>query len=305
MGGQLGEDTTLITTMPKILIVILNYEKPELTIRLLASCFQLDYPDFQILVVDNGSADNSRQRILTAFPSVKIIQNNTNLGFAGGVNVGLRHALAEKADYVLLLNNDTFVAPDMLTHLVLCAEKHQVAATAPVIYYESTPNRIWSAGAFRQALTGDIRGNRNGQVYEDGDPYVVDYAIACGILIRGQILQEVGLFDEQFFMYYEDLDWCWRLKILNHKIMVVPKARMWHLVSATIGGNDSVAERYYMALSSVLFFRKHTNGWRWMVVLPFRFISAVKTSLRLLRKRQGGAVLRTYWRGLWHGIRLR
>ena len=287
----------------KVLILTLNYQQPDLTLRLLASCAQLTYPNIEIAVVDNGSSDNSLERIAATFPAVKLIHSKTNLGFAAGVNLGLNYALAT-ADvaYILLLNNDTIVDPLMLSRLVDCAERYQAAATAPIICYQSMPDRIWSAGAYRQALTNDIRGNQIGQYYRSGRPYPVDYATACGLLIRRQIIEEIGLFDERFFMYYEDLDWCWRLKQHNQLLMIVPKARMWHLVAGTIGGYHSASERYHMALSSVLFFRKYTAGWRWLIVLPFRIISAVKTSLRLIGHDQGWQACRAYWQGLWHGL---
>lgn len=287
-----------------IFIIILNYQQTELTIRLLNSCCKLTYPNYEIIVIDNGSTDQSAQIIASSFPDITIITNDLNLGYAGGVNVGLHYALEKNADYVLLLNNDTIVAPDMLSHLVTCAEQFHVAAVAPIINYEENPEIIWSAGANQQSLTLDIKDNKEGQRYQPGEVYEVDYATACGLLIKSETLRDVGLFDEQFFMYYEDLDWCWRLIALDKRIMVVPKARMWHQGAATIGGYDSADERYYMALSSILFFRKHTKGWRWLIVIPFRLLSAMKTSRRLLRIRKDKMALYAYWRGLWHGLRV-
>ncbi len=284
----------------RVFIIILNYQQPALTVRLLNSCHELAYPNYEMVVVDNGSADHSIQLITASFPNITLLKNDCNLGYAAGVNVGLRHALAQRADYVLLLNNDTTVAPDMLTHLMRCAEQFQAAAVAPVICHEAQPEIVWSAGANRQSVTDDIRDNKNGERYQGGEAYAVDYATACGILITSDALRKVGLFDERFFMYYEDLDWCWRL---NETIMIVPNARMWHRGAATIGGYDSADERYHMALSSVLFFRKHTNGCRWLVVIPFRVFSALRTSWRLLRQQRDKAILSAYWRGLWDGVR--
>lgn len=286
---------------PRILILILNYQQPALTIRLLQSCAALRYPNLTILVVDNASQDNSVSQILAACPTVHMHRNLANVGFAAGVNAGLKIALASEADYILLLNNDTFVAPDMLAELVTAAQTYQTAVTAPLIYYEAQPETIWSAGAFRQSLTGDVRQNHPSPTNPLTTPCEVDYVTACGMLVRHDVWQDVGLYDEQFFMYYEDLDWCWRLQATPHRILLVPSAKMWHRVAATIGGNDSPNERYYMALSSVLFFRKHTQGWRWPIVLVFRLLSALKTSWRL---RQNHTALKRYWQGLTDGLQV-
>ncbi len=256
-----------------------------------------------MVVVDNGSSKESLEKITDRFHSATFIQNKSNLGYAAGVNVGLRYAQGQDADYVLLLNNDTLIEQDMLTRLVECAQQYGAAAVAPVICYEESPEIIWSAGAYRQTLTQDIRGNKRGEQYQNAEPYLVDYATACGLLIQGKALRDVGLFDEQFFMYYEDLDWCWRLMAQNGQILVVPQARMWHKVAATIGGSDSAQERYYMALSSVLFFRKYTDSWHWLIVVPTRLVSALKTSWRLFSKQRSKQAFRAYWRGIWHGLR--
>lgn len=280
---------------------MLNYEEADLTSRLLQNCLVSTYPCFEIVVIDNGSADQSAQLIASRFPSITLIKNDTNLGYAAGANVGLRYAFAHDYDYVLLLNNDTIVAPDMLARLVAHAEQARASAVAPLICYEEAPEIIWSGGANQQTLTLDIKANRHGATYQSGKPYLVDYATACGLMISAETLKRVGLFDEQFFMYYEDLDWCWRHLAQNRRIVIVPNARMWHQGAATIGGYDSASERYHMALSSVLFFRKYTTGWRWLVVVPFRLLSGMKTSWRLLRKGNLQA-LRAYWRGVWHGI---
>ena len=120
------------------------------------------------------------------------------------------------------------------------------------------------------------------------------------MLLSRAMLEVVGLFDERFFMYYEDSDLCLRIQRAGFRLLLVPGARMWHKVATSSGGADSVAERYHMARSSVLFFRKYVGHWRWAIVAPYRLGSALKTSGRLLTRGRGVAA-RAYWRGLRDG----
>lgn len=282
-------------------ILILNWNHADDTLALLASCVGVQTAVRQVVVIDNGSTDDSVQRIAESYPSVLLLETGENLGFAKGMNVGLRQVLVAGAEWVLMLNNDTRLAPDMVETLLRATQTAEACASAPIICYASDPEIIWSAGAFRQTATNDIQGHQIGQRYQNLPPYEVDYATACALLLHRDCLQDVGLFDEQFFMYYEDLDYCWRLQNQGIPILVVPQARLWHEVAQTIGGTDSPSERYWMARSSVLFFRKWTAGWGWLVVIPFRLVSALRTTWRLVINGRWTAV-RAHWRGLWHGL---
>ena len=132
---------------PTVCIVVLNWNRRDDTLDCLASLEGLDYPSRWTLVVDNGSTDGSAEAIERAYPAVDVIRAGENLGYAEGNNLGLREALKRGADYVLVLNNDTLVARQMLTHLVAAAEvDQQVGAAGPTIYFHEAPDIIWSAG---------------------------------------------------------------------------------------------------------------------------------------------------------------
>lgn len=286
-----------------IYVITLNWNRCADTLEFLASCSQLAKPNARFLVVDNGSTDGSPQEIAKRYPQVEHIINDRNLGFAGGVNVGIRHALAQGADWICLANNDTQLAPDALSLLVEAASAADAALASPAIYYASDPQRIWAAGGLRNQLTLEITGSRRGQPGEvlGETPFEVDFVTACGMLIRRDCLETVGLFDERFFMYYEDSDYCLRARRAGHRAIIVPRARMWHKVAASSGGDDSPGERYYMALSSVQFFRKNVQGWSWLIVAPYRTASALRTSIRLVMSGQSRAV-QSYWRGIRDGL---
>ena len=153
-------------------------------------------------------------------------------------------------------------------------------------------------------MTLEIRGNRCGQPGDvlGDEPFEVDFVTACGMLLCRDCLETVGLFDERFFMYYEDSDYCLRARRAGHRAIIVPRAHMWHKVAVSSGGDNSPGERYLMALSSVLFFKKNIRGWRWLIVAPFRTASALRTSIRLVMTGRRQA-MQSYWRGLRDGLR--
>jgi GT2 family glycosyltransferase len=253
-------------------------------------------------LVDNGSSDGTLAAVAEHFPEVECIANPTNLGFAAGCNVGLRYALDQGADFVFIANNDTVVAPNLLTEVVAAAVPTDVGIVAPLVYYAADPQRIWSAGAGRNPLTLEMSGNLRGQIDKGIWPEVLEreYVVGCGLLLKRELLDRVGLFDPRFFMYYEDLDLCLRARAAGFRILLAPRAHMWHRVAVSSGGTDTPAERYWAARSSVQFFRKHVHGLRWLVVAPYRMGSAVKTTLRLLSRGRWEAAW-AYIRGLWDG----
>ncbi|MBN1668440.1 MAG: glycosyltransferase family 2 protein [Anaerolineales bacterium] len=282
-------------------IITLNWNRKADTLACLQSLVALTYPRKHILVVDNGSTDGSPAAIAAAFPEVEQIVNPVNLGFAGGFNLGLRWALQGEAPYVFILNNDTSLAPEALDHLVAASVPPDVGVTAPIIYYAGAPDQIWSAGAGRSWLTLDATGNQGrGQTFTS--PTERAFISGCGMLIKRVVLQQVGLFDEDFFVYYEDADYSLRVEQAGYRMLVVPQAKMWHKVSQSSQGSDSPGERYWMGRSSVLFFRKHVRGWRWWIVLPWRLGSAIKILFRLLIKGRRAAA-QAYLKGLWDGAR--
>lgn len=286
---------------PLVYVIVLNYNRQEDTLRAIASLKGMTYPHFKLLLVDNHSSDATVERVQSLYPDVDILGLPQNLGFAGGSNRGIAYALQRAAEFVLLMNNDVLVDPDMLSELVKAMEP-DVGASAPLIYYMSNPRQIWSAGFCRHPVHLAIRDGMRGQIDEGQwhDPWEVDYLLGCALLLRGIMLNQVGLFDERFFFYYEDLDLCIRTQNQGYRLLIVPTARMWHQVAAS-ASFDSPFRAYHLALSSVLFFRKHTRGLRrWMTFL-FRAGSVVKTTLRLLW--QGKTqVLAAHWRGLWVGL---
>jgi GT2 family glycosyltransferase len=171
---------------------------------------------------------------------------------------------------------------------------------APLIFYADAPDKIWSAGAGRNRWTLELTDN-HGRNQHFVEIIEREFISGCGMLIKRAVLESIGLFDERFFMYYEDSDFALRVRQAGFRMLLVPQARMWHAVSQSSKGSDSPNERYWMGRSSVLFFRKHIHDWRWLLILPWRLGSTVKTILHLLRRRKSASA-RAYLRGSWEGI---
>jgi GT2 family glycosyltransferase len=285
-------------------VVTLTWNQREDTLECLESLGQITYPNYRLLLVDNASVDGTVETVRERFPHVELVVNKSNLGFPGGFNVGLQHALDQGAEHIFMINNDTFVEPDILDELMAHADKPDVGMLSPKIYYADEPDRIWTVGGMKHPWTLEMtdQGEKQWDRGQWAEVIERDYLIGCALLIKRSLLEQVGLFDEGYFpIYYEDSDLCMRARQAGYRLLMVPSAKMWHKVSASGGGNDSSRVRYLMARNSVRFFRKHVRGWRWLIIIPYRTGSAVLWTLRLLRRGRFRSIL-AHWQGVFDGL---
>jgi len=250
--------------VPLVAIIVLTWNQRDLTLDCLASLAEIDYPPdrLRIIVADNGSRDDTVAAIRERFPQVTVLENGDNLGFAEGNNAGIRHALQGPADYIMLLNNDTIVHAQMLSVLIETAERDPgIGVITPKIYYYDDPKRIWCAGASLDWTWGGSTRLRADQIDPDPDDklHEVDFASGCAMCWRRQVVEQVGVLDPRFFIYYEETDWCVRARAADWRIVYQPQAQMWHRVSAAMGA-ASPATDYYMGRNVLLFLSKHLNG---------------------------------------------
>lgn len=257
--------------MKNIWVVIVNFNGGKDTVECITSLKKLHTKEFEtkILIVDNNSHDDSVVRIRKEFPDVSIVENKANLGFTGGVNIGIANALQHGADYILLLNNDTLVDKDMLVQLMLQAEENpQNGIISPKIYFakgsEYHKDRytekdygkvIWYAGG--KMDWQNIIGYHVGVDEVDKGQYdtvkSIDFASGCCMLIKKSVFEVVGVFDQRYFLYYEDSDFSERAKRKKFKILYVPKAIMWHKNAGSAGGSGSALQDYYITRNRLLF----------------------------------------------------
>jgi GT2 family glycosyltransferase len=253
-------------------IVVLNWNSGEMTAECIRSLFQMNTDRFEIIVVDNGSRDGSLEYLRRQFPGVRILPQDHNLGFAAGCNVGMKFALERGFKYVLPLNNDTVVDPAFLAELLHAADQHpQAAMISPKIYFQDMPNRVWWAGGSFSLWTGMAK--HIGRKVVDRNQFDqearIDWATGCAALIKSDILNETGLFDEVFFAYSEDLDLSLRLRRAGYEIWYAPKARLWHKEGFVCRKNVGESPRKYLSTRNLLLvMRKHARPIQWLTFLP-------------------------------------
>ncbi|RJR29515.1 glycosyltransferase family 2 protein [Candidatus Microgenomates bacterium] len=254
----------------KIAIVILNYNGTNVVGDCLASVGKLKTTGFELItyVVDNASTDESVKLILERFPKVTLIKNEKNLGFSEGNNVGIRQALKNGADFVLLLNNDTVVDTNCVTALLEEAQKRPKGGIfGPKIYfakgYEFHNDRykeselgkvIWYAGGKIDWNT--VLASHRGVDEVDRGQYDVavktSFVSGCASFIRKEVFEKVGFLDPKLFLYYEDLDFCKKAQAQGFELYYVPKAVLWHKNAHSSGGSGSDLQSYYITRNRLL-----------------------------------------------------
>lgn len=256
-----------------VYVVVLNWNGWRDTLKCIESLYLSDYGNFQLVVVDNASTDESISRISQEYPEVLVLQSPENKGYSGGNNIGIKHALAHGADYVWVLNNDTTVKSNCLSRMVDVARSDpEVGAVGSIILQQGGSEKIqaWGGGNV------DFIFGRSFHATSESD---IDYITGASILIAKSALQDVGLFDENsFFMYWEDADLGFRLKKSGWIIKVAGGAIVYHKVSASIGVGSPEMIKYFNC-SSVKFFQRHAA----MPYIPILIGGAARMAKQLLR----------------------
>ena len=253
---------------PRVGIVLVNWNGREVTLACLRSLRAVSYGNAFTVVVDNASADGSVEAIRAAHPDVTVLPQRTNLLFAGGSNEGMRHALAQGADLLLLLNNDTEVAPDFLGYLVERLQHEPGAgAVAPKILYHARPDTLWFAGGEISFWSGTMRhtGIRERDDGRHDRPHDIDYATGCAVLVTRGAVERVGMLDTGYRMYTEDADWSLRIRRAGFRVLYEPRSRVWHKVSVSTGGNLSAYKLKHKFLGNLRFFARHARWYHWLV----------------------------------------
>jgi GT2 family glycosyltransferase len=215
-----------------VAIILLNWNGLDYTKACIDSLMEISYNHYQVIVVDNGSTDGSLEKLKVLFPKVVFLMSPVNLGFTGGNNLGISYALEHGFRFILLLNNDTLVEKEFLEPLVShLSGSPSVAAVQPLIYYVHDRNKLWNAGGNYQRWLANSKTSY--KIEGAGSPYATDWITGCAILIKASVVHQIGLLDDAYFAYHEDVDWSLRMRKANMGLAVVPQSRIYHVAGAS------------------------------------------------------------------------
>ncbi len=239
----------------KVFIIIVHFGENSTTANCIKSILAKEKDFEKIIVVDNSS-DFKKEEMSE---KVVLLKNKTNLGFAKAVNIGINYAMARKADYILLLNNDTVIKMPIIKNLTeFLSETKEAGIVAPAISFTKNEQILFDVGGRVNKLFGRTSHNEVLQL-ENKNPLKTDYVSGCCMLIKKEVIEKIGLLDERFFLYYEDVDYCLRAKKLGLLTYVLPSVSIYHCLSQTIGKNSSLAV-YHQTKSALQFGKKYFKG---------------------------------------------
>ncbi len=244
---------------PSVWIVILHWQASHYTRACLASLSALRYSNFQILLVDNGSPEEAGTAIARQFPGVALLRLPENLGFAGGCNAGIKYCLDKGAEWIWLLNNDAKVHPESLGLLMSAAEAHPQAGALGAMVYEGTGEQFVASGPGSIDFTRAKTYLRK-QMPQNEHVVSCEWLSGSNLLLRADAVKQSGMFDEDYFLYFEDTDLCYRLCRSGWQCLLVPAARIEHVGGGSTEGERSFWRAYYYTRNRLLFFLRHLHG---------------------------------------------
>ena len=298
--SKVGEERTA----PSVAVLTVNTDGAAFMAEFAESLAAVSYQNFQIVVVDNASSDDSLDILRRVHPQSVILENDANLGFTGACNRGIEYCLGQDFDFVLFLNGDVLVEPDFLTHLVAAADERTMTAPKSYLYHhpgtldDSVGQFDWTRGTWKDQILGK-------RPTDDFDqPRLVDTANLSCLLVPAGALRKVGLLDNNFFIYYDDTDFVRRAHDAGYRLWFAPDAVIHHRKGATIGGSETPFGLYYLTRNRPYLISKHVRSplrraLFWTYFLTSRLVHTIALVLRgrpdLARAIAAG--MADYWRG--------
>jgi len=284
---------------PKVFITILNWNGKEVLAECLKSIKGVDYPNCEVVVVDNGSTDGSQKEIEENFPYVYLVKNRENVGVAEGQNIGVRYALEKGMDYVFVLNNDTTLDRNILKELIKVAEGDPKAGVVvPKTYSAEEPDKVQSAGGMIDWNKGKCYHLQVAETSSNG--IEIDYLGSA--LIKRRVIEEIGLYDSRYFAYWEDTDFCTRVKRAGFRVVCALKATLWHRGTHSVKKITGFYE-YYSTRNRFWFMKKYAapRQLTCFIFWFFLFELWLRSGILLIYRRNPRAFLSLY-QGIKDGI---
>ena len=266
-----------------IAIILVNWKNYDDTKNCLKSLYLSNNTSFNIILIDNESKEKSASKLKESFPHITILPQETNLGFTGANNLGIKYGLALGAEYIMLLNNDTIVPKNFMTPLLTTLRSNsQIAAVQPKIMFADKPDKIWSGGGIYNSLIASTTTIGYDQLDTEkyNKPTYLDWLTGCCILIKAEIISEVGLLNNRFFAYYEDVDWSLRIRKLGYLLAYNPSVPIYHKAGASSRTKNKSADGFLSPFVHFLNIRNHI----FLVRLHAKGFHAINAHVFLLLK---------------------
>lgn len=286
---------------PLVSIVTVNYGKAEITCQLIESLNKISYPNIEVIVVDNACEGHDPKVIKQRFPAVVLIENPINYGFAAGNNYGIMSA---RGKYVLLLNNDTEVDPAFLEPMVeLLESRTDIGAVSPKIRFYYTPDTIQYAGYTpmnQYTIRNFAIGSNETDIGQHDKTRETALGHGAALMVPMEVIKKVGLMSYIFFLYYEEADWCYRIKNAGYKIFFVHSSLVLHKQSITTG-KLSPLKIYYLTRNRIVFMRRNIFGITFLISIIYQlFIAIPKNAFKYLIQGKFSLFI-TYYKAIgWH-----
>jgi hypothetical protein len=249
--------------MPLVYIILVNYNGYKDTIECVNSLKKISYKNYKIVVVDNASSDNSVEILMEELSNCMIIESKKNIGFAGGNNLGIKYALNHNADYIMLLNNDTIVESQFLNDMINSFNvNNKIGIVGCKIMYYPEKNIIWYGGGYIDwfKFIGVHYGMRQIDKGQSNNKKEIDFITGCCMLVKREVFEKIGLLSEDYFMYFEDVDFCVKVKNAGFVIWYNSEAVIYHKVGLSSGGEESSFSIEWCTRNRLLFMDKYKNN---------------------------------------------
>lgn len=292
---------------PLVSLITVNYNQLAVTCEMLDSLKDLSFKDYEVIVVDNGSKEDPKAHLNKHYPDVKLIMSGDNLGFAGGNNLGIK---ACKGKYQFFINNDTELTEGLIEKLLALFERiPKLGVVCPKIcyfnedpqnqadviqYVGSTPVNPYTA---RNKTLGELEEDR-GQYKEARS---TPYAHGAAMMIPTKVIEEVGLMPEDFFLYYEELDWCEMFRRAGYQIYVEPNAKIYHKESISVG-KMSTLKTYYLTRNRILFMRRNKSGFQLLIFSLFLMFFTIPKNVLMYMVKGDFEHLKVFLKAIWWNV---